>query len=433
MKKNINIILLILGMGIAKQLFAIAPGSDFRLSKTLADSVTLIYNDIKADSFPTVKSLISVTNESGFVIGKLNENNFIVREDGVRELPIIVEELTANDIGINVVLSIDRSGSMRGRPINDAKTAANIFINLMQEKDNSAVMSFSHETRTDHDFSNNKESLALAITNIEPNGGTAIFDALVHSADLMRNNLKNRAIILLTDGADRDSYYTLQQALNALIPIEVRVFTIGLGLNQNSPEENVLKEIAFETGGMYYYSPNSSDLEEIYRAISKLLHHRYRITYNTHNTKKDGTRRYVEIDVIVNANTSSDTSSYVAPYEEPIIVDPPIVDPPVIDPPIVVPPVVEPEEEFVVSPNPFTPNNDGFNDRVEFKKGDTTPAGWTISIVDRSGKLMKKIDNGKGYWNGKDEYDRASLPGCYIYIVAQEQKIIHRGLIYLIK
>ncbi len=393
-------------------------------SPTTMDSVKIVYNDINAANFPQIVSLVTVTNAVGFVIGKLDEDDFEVYEDNVRELPIKVEELTGGEIGINVVLVIDRSGSMRGQPIADAKKAASTFVELMQSKDQSAVVSFSNDVRTDYPFSSDKDALKAAIAKLVANDRTAIFDAVIHSVYLMTDDLKNRAIILLTDGADNSSHHSYQEALTACLSHEIRVFTIGLGLNRNSPEENVLINLANETCGLYYYSPTSDDLEEIYRAISKLLHHRYQITYTTHNPAKDGTLRHVRIEVYVNNNTSSDTASYRAPYEP----DP--VDP--IDP--IDPDPVEPEEPvFEVVPNPFTPNDDGFNDWAEFKKGDDIPLDWNISILDRSGRLIRRLSDGERIWDGKDNSGKVMLPGLYLYIVSNGNQVFHRGFIQLIR
>lgn len=382
------------------------------LRSVALDSLTLMYNSIDATNFPRIVSIVRVWSKEGFVIGKLDENNFEVHEDSVRELPIQVEELTADEMGINVILVIDRSGSMFGQPIQDAKAAAITFVGLMQSQDQSAIVSFNKNPYTDYPFSGDKDSLRSAISRIESrkNGGTAIFDALIHSVDLLRRVLRNRAIILLTDGADLHSHYTYQDVLNEVLPLEVPVFTIGLRLSRNSPEENILIDLATKTSGMYFYTPTSSDLEKIYRAISRLLHHRYRITYTTHNPAKDGTLRHVRIAVNVHGNTSSDTASYRAPYEEP-----------------------PKDDTFKVIPNPFTPNNDGFNDRTEFRQGDEIPLAWVVTIMERTGRIVKCLTDGERYWNGKDEAGELMLPGTYLYIVSNGDRVLHRGLIQLIR
>ncbi len=293
-----------------------AGDTDMRISAITAPAaqLRLEYSQVEARSFPVIVSYVAVQNDSGYNIGDLNENHFVVHEDGVRELPIKVEELT-DSIGVTVVLVIDRSTSMRGKPIDDARNAAVTFVQLMKKGDEAAVVSFASRVRTDYPFSSRKDSLIAAIQNINAKGGTAIFDALIHSANLIETRQGRRAIILLTDGHDKDSNSTLQDALSVVRPTGVPVFTIGLNLGRGSEEEKVLQEIAAETGGRYYRSPSSGDLNDIYRAISALLHHIYRVTYTTHNPARDGTLRHVRITVNALGSTSSDTASYRAPLD----------------------------------------------------------------------------------------------------------------------
>jgi len=394
---------------------------------TNLDSVNLVYNSVDASNFPRIVSLVSVMNRAGLVIGKLDENNFAVHEDSVRQLPIEVVELPSANVGINVVLTIDRSESMKNKPIEDAKAAAIEFVEHMQSNDQSAIVSFAEFSRTDHSFSSNKDSLKAAISAITVDEWTSVFDAVIHSVNLMSDNLKNRAIILLTDGEDNHSRHSYPQALIACLSKEICVFTIGLGINRNSPEEDVLIDLANQTNGRYYYSPTSDDLEEIYRAISRLLHHRYQISYTTHNPAKDGTLRHVGIEVFVDKNTSADTASYRAPYE-PDLVDP--IDP--IDP--IDPDPVEPEDPvFEAVPNPFTPNHDGFNDWTEFRNGDGIPQDWNIAILDHAGRLIRQLTNGETIWNGTDKTGAFMLPGYYLYIVSDRKKVVHRGIVQLIR
>jgi gliding motility-associated-like protein len=84
-------------------------------------------------------------------------------------------------------------------------------------------------------------------------------------------------------------------------------------------------------------------------------------------------------------------------------------------------------------PNPFTPNDDGFNDWAEFKKGDDIPQDWNISIMDRTGRLIRNLTNGETIWDGRDKSGKVMFPGFYLYIVSSSNRIIHRGLIQLIR
>ena len=156
--------------------------------------------------------------------------------------------------------------------------------------------------------------------------------------------------------------------------------------------------------------------------ISMLLHHRYRISYTTHNPAKDGTLRHVRIDVNVRNNTNSDTASYRAPYE----VNP--VDP--IDP---VDPVQTDGPVFEILPNPFTPNEDGLNDKAEFRQSRGEPLDWAVSIMDRNGRLIRRVQKEDKFWDGEDESGQPMNPGCYLYIISNEKHIFDRGLIRLIR
>lgn len=278
-----------------------------------AQGVSLDYNQIDASGFPGIVSFLTVTDGAGLYVSGLTENDFEVREDSVRELPIVVEELTEDGEGITVALVLDRSGSMQGQPMQDAKQAASNFVQLLQDQDRAAVVSFNQFVTTDHAFSSDKNSLTAAISTLQAFGGTAIYDALISTADLIEPEQGRRAIILLTDGEDTNSQNSFQTALNRVTTVNVPVFTIGLALTPGSPEENILITIANDTGGRYFYSPTSSELQEIYEAIAAILRNQYKITYTTHNPTTDGSWRLVQIDVSYQGYTSNDTARYQAP------------------------------------------------------------------------------------------------------------------------
>jgi VWFA-related protein len=282
-------------------------------SNVLPAALRLNYSQVDAAQFPRIVSYVNVQNDSGKTIGGLTKDNFIVHEDGTRELPIEVVEIVDDSVGVSVVLVMDRSGSMEGQPIADAKNAAITFVQLMSSEDQAALVSFSNRVTTDHGFSKDRASLIQAVNALVAAGGTAIYDAVIHAANLIAPVPGRRALILLTDGADRDSRATFNDAFNTIAPLNVPIYAIGLGPNVGSVEERNLRQLADSTRGRYYYSPTSQELEAIYREISTLLHHQYRISYTTHNCTMDGTLRNVRIAVQYRGLTSFGTKAYRAP------------------------------------------------------------------------------------------------------------------------
>lgn len=87
-------------------------------------------------------------------------------------------------------------------------------------------------------------------------------------------------------------------------------------------------------------------------------------------------------------------------------------------------------QEYSVQPNPFTPNNDGFNDYVEFQYPETSSGSIMMLIFNIDGRKIKEIRNSK-YWYGKDDKGRDVKPGAYIYIVKDGEKVISKGVISL--
>lgn len=86
-----------------------------------------------------------------------------------------------------------------------------------------------------------------------------------------------------------------------------------------------------------------------------------------------------------------------------------------------------------VVPNPFTPNDDGSNDQVEFKREGGIPPEWNIVIMDRDGRVMRRFSNGENKWNGLDQQQRAMLPGVYLYMIQNGEEIVKRGVIGLVR
>ena len=97
-----------------------------------AQSLTLEYKEIDASGFSQIVSFVSVHDNSGAPVAGLTEDNFTLWEDGRLESPIEVLEISEGGAGVTAALVLDRSSSMRGQPIEDARSAASNFVRLLQ-------------------------------------------------------------------------------------------------------------------------------------------------------------------------------------------------------------------------------------------------------------------------------------------------------------
>jgi gliding motility-associated-like protein len=88
---------------------------------------------------------------------------------------------------------------------------------------------------------------------------------------------------------------------------------------------------------------------------------------------------------------------------------------------------------IVVVPNPFTPNDDDANDRVEFRRDGGIPPDWVIRLMDRAGRTVRLLTGGANTWDGLDDQGRPMAPGAYLYTISNRAQVMKRGVIALVR
>ncbi len=266
--------------------------------------LNLLINQIDADNCPSVRAIVSVTDDQGNPVEGLLEQNFIFEEDGI-ERTFTAE--TAGDSGdtIAVTLVLDGSGSLSDNDVNNVKTASNAFIDLLEASDSVAVYHFGSNVALIQDFTTNKQAARAAVNSLTNNlGATSLFDAIVDAANHSTTASGRQALIVMTDGQDNDSSNSQQQAIDAARAAGIPVFTIGFGF----ADEFVLQAIASQTGGLFFQGATSADLQAILGRIDQTLNNQYILTWNT--AVRDGQVHDVTVQVQFQGQTDTATTSY---------------------------------------------------------------------------------------------------------------------------
>ncbi|MCP4167900.1 MAG: VWA domain-containing protein [Chloroflexi bacterium] len=174
---------------------------------------------------------------------------------------------------VDVVLVIDRSGSMQGQPLIDEKAAAQNFVDLMElEQDQVGLVSFSDNATLNQPLTADGNAVKNAITAIGSGGYTNMTAALTMThAELTseRHHPAARPVMLfMSDGlpAGGDTVASARTAAQVAKDAGTRIFTIGLG----SVDANLMRQLASEPGD-YYFAPASTDLDAIYRTIAEVV------------------------------------------------------------------------------------------------------------------------------------------------------------------
>lgn len=253
---------------------------------------------------------VSVMDKHGYPVRGLPQEYFSVYEDKVQQnISLFKEEDTPLSIG----LVIDASGSMLEN-LDRLHTAAMTFVRESNPEDETSIVSFGSDVFLEQDFTGNKGTLSEALRGIRANGDTALYDAVILAAKFVQQNgtRDKKVLLVVSDGEDNKSKYTIQQALKAVGEAKISVYTVGL-LRSGTPDylmygdsgKKALKQLAEVTGGASFFPKTMNDVEEICTRIAHDLRNQYTIGYHPSNPKMDGSWRKVQVRLNSSQNAGS--------------------------------------------------------------------------------------------------------------------------------
>lgn len=195
-----------------------------------------------------------------------------------------VADATAVNFGSSksVVLAIDRSQSMKGKPLATAVAAARVFVDHKPPSDEIAVSTFASEAIVPTPFSTSTTDTDVALRSIavDATQGTRMYDALVQDiAALKQETLPGKVIIVVTDGNETSSSANLDDVIAAARKAHVSVYAIAIESRLFAPDQ--LKKLAAGTGGHYYAAASPDYLRQIYSSIADELRRTWQVEYLT--------------------------------------------------------------------------------------------------------------------------------------------------------
>jgi len=242
----------------------------------------------------------SVFDSSDKEVDSLPESAFKIYEDGT---PQKIVGFRHEDLPISLGILIDSSGSMYDkRPSVDA--AALNLVKLSNPKDEAFVVDFNSEPYIDQDFTSSIAKLQQGLAYIKAGGGTALYDAVIASADYLSKNSKQskQVLLIVTDGDDNSSNASLEETIQRVQALDgPSIYCIGLlfggDLNHKDSKHSreVLMQLAEETGGQAYFPKSLREVDGIAQQVAQDIRSQYMIEY--HSTKPMSVPGYRTIHV----------------------------------------------------------------------------------------------------------------------------------------
>jgi Ca-activated chloride channel family protein len=257
---------------------------------------------------------VRVIDRNNRPIDNLRQSDFQVFEDGVAQ-PI--ESFSREEVPISYGLAVDNSGSLRAQ-LQSVIDAGKTIVNSNRPGDETFIIRFIDSTKIDlkQDFTKDKDILIDTLEDFYTEGGqTAIIDAVYLAAEYAAeykkgddSDRRRRALIVVTDGEDRNSVYNEQQLFARLREEDVQIYVIGFvreldkehGLIRKSPRDkavNLINKLASETGGRAFFPESLSELPKIADEIVRDLRTQYVVSYNPTNKSRDGSFRSIKVVV----------------------------------------------------------------------------------------------------------------------------------------
>ena len=315
---------------------------------------------------------VTVRDKKGALVTSLKTGDFTLTEDG---RPQTIKSFTReSNLPFLLGLLVDTSHSVSGAMESERK-AAGKFVDLMlpenpreaKKGDQAFLIHFDREVELLEDFTNSRDKLHHELDDVGPtrgshndsqgpetagddrggyggrgqgqgsggrSGGTQLYDAIYLASDeLMKPKDGRKALVVFSDGVDRGSKESLNDAVDAADRANVAVYTIyfkgeqeraagsypgqgggrrgGMGGGgypgggggypggggrrggggQREPEvdgKKIMEKIATRTGGRYFEAKGKDKLEEIYGQIAEELRGQYLMTYIPDLVDKEG-------------------------------------------------------------------------------------------------------------------------------------------------
>ncbi|HEY9186099.1 MAG TPA: VWA domain-containing protein [Salegentibacter sp.] len=216
-----------------------------------------------------------------------------------RPRTVDVSTRSSSTQGIDIIIAVDVSASMLARDLQpnrlEATKAVAIEFVKGRPADRLGLVLYAGESYTKTPVTSDKGIVMRALEEIEYNNvlenGTAIGSGLATSVNRLKDSeAKSKVIILLTDGVNNSGFIDPKVASELAVEYGIKTYTIGVGSNgtalspigvlpngrfqygnvQVEIDEELLKQIAADTGGKYFRATNNEKLEEIYDEIDSL-------------------------------------------------------------------------------------------------------------------------------------------------------------------
>jgi Ca-activated chloride channel family protein len=266
-----------------------------------------------------VPLLVTVSDSKGQLITGLNKEHFRIFENQkAQKVDTFSREL---DRPLSIALLVDTSASVYSYLDFERKAAMDFFFKIVKpRKDRATVIGFSSDPRMMTDFTDELDKLEGGLRKLDADGGTAVYDAIYKTTEkklAVEAGDRRRVIILISDGHDTASAYSLAEATEMAQKHDVVIYAISVNKitatkgEEKSEGDKAIKHLVTETGGKAYYPTKFTDLGLEFQKIEAELRAQYLLSY-TPAGPFNGAYRKLRVELTDKKYTAHTRAGYYA-------------------------------------------------------------------------------------------------------------------------
>ncbi|MGI8772989.1 MAG: VWA domain-containing protein [Acidobacteriaceae bacterium] len=243
----------------------------------------------------------TVLDDHQHLVTNLQKDDFKVFEDGTPQTIVAFQQ---QDLPVSLGILVDNSGSMRMK-----RQAVNLsaldLVRASNPQDETFIVNFADEAYIDQDFTADLNKLRDGLGHIDSKGGTALYDAVIASADYMAKNAKKakQVILIITDGEDNASGTSLEETVRRIQDLQGPVvYSIGLlfgdegGGRESRRAKRALQLLSDNTGGLAFFPKSLNQVDEIAGEVAHDIRNQYTIGYHSTRPASEGGYRTVHVE-----------------------------------------------------------------------------------------------------------------------------------------
>ena len=283
----------------------------------LAAELNIVVGEANTDQFPEICFTISVKDSAGEKIENLDTSMVKVFEDSVRNHVLTVQTLAESENQVAIMIAVDASGSMVGKPIDSVRSAIKSFADQLSENDWVGVLAFHDEVEIIFPFTTNMDTVKALSDSIKAIGrSTELHYGVVKALELLNGDASlpnNKALIVLSDGKDEGTAYSDDDAIEKAREYGIPIFSIGYHTKAEKKYLRVLERMADKTGGQYNDAPSIKDINEVYNAVFEQIQAQQTICFTASVFEADSMDHTIYVNVATDKGVGNTSMVFQSP------------------------------------------------------------------------------------------------------------------------